>query len=124
MLDQCSAESSVGSLIRQPTLREGDGLPFRLDERFGRSFAVVGRTPADLAVSSNARAILERLGASFTSLEGLDLVEGEHDNLFDTHPAVVVRPDRYIFGVVDDAWTLDQLAIELSKRVALGVTPR
>jgi hypothetical protein len=31
----------------------------------------------------------------------------------------VVRPDRYIFGVVDEAWNLDRLLIELGRNMCL-----
>jgi hypothetical protein len=53
------------------------------------------------------------------SLEGLEVVAGETDHLFDAHSAAVLRPDRTIFGVVDDAWDLDRLLIELGRKLAL-----
>ena len=45
--------------------------------------------------------------------------KGEADRVFDTHPAVVLRPDRYIFGVVDEEWDLDRLLVDLGRRLAL-----
>jgi hypothetical protein len=53
------------------------------------------------------------------SLEGLEVVSGAWDFLFDEHPALVLRPDRYIFGVVDDAWDLDRVLVELGRKLAL-----
>jgi hypothetical protein len=31
----------------------------------------------------------------------------------------VIRPDRYVFGVVDDDWDLDRLLGELGRKLAL-----
>ena len=109
----------VGELLRQPTVRGPDGAEQRLDEHLGRGFAVVARKDGDLALGAEARAVLERLGGRTASLEGLDVVEGERDQVFDDHPAVVLRPDRYVFGVVDDDWDLDRLIALLGRKLAL-----
>ena len=61
----------------------------------------------------------ERLGGRLVPLEGLEIAEGQADRLFDAHPAAVVRPDRYVFGVVDDDWSLDALVLELGRKLAL-----
>ena len=118
--EQCRDGSSVGSLLRQPRVRRAGGEPFLLDELLGRGFAVVGRSARDLALGEEAAAILARLGGRSVSLEGLELAEGKCDALFDAHPAVVVRPDRYVFGVVDDAFPLDRLLGELARKLALA----
>ncbi|MCF6196156.1 MAG: chorismate-binding protein [Emcibacter sp.] len=47
-------------------------------------------------------------------------VEGELDRVFERHAALVLRPDRYIFGVVDDNWNLDALMVELGRKLGLG----
>ena len=52
-------------------------------------------------------------------LEDLEVTEGAQDHLFDTHPAAILRPDRYVFGVVDDEWDLDRLLIELGRKLSL-----
>jgi hypothetical protein len=41
------------------------------------------------------------------------------DRLFEQHPAAVVRPDRVVFGVVDESWSLDRLVAELGRKLAL-----
>jgi 3-(3-hydroxy-phenyl)propionate hydroxylase len=116
---QSGDDSSVGSLLRQPTVRRKDGVECRLDELLGRGFAVVGRKQSDLRLGPEASAILQRLEARTASLEGLEVTVGEQDRLFDAHAAVVLRPDRYIFGVVDDEWDLDRLVVELGDKLAL-----
>jgi 3-(3-hydroxy-phenyl)propionate hydroxylase len=116
---QCGADSPVGNLLRQPTLRRADGVACRLDELLGTGFAVVGRKPGDLALGEQAAGILGRLGGRSLALDDLERVEGDHDRLFERHPAAIVRPDRYVFGVVDDEWDLDRLLCELARRLAL-----
>ncbi len=117
--EQTRVDSPVGRLLRQPTVRKPDGSECRLDELLGASFAVVGRKPSDLRLGAEASSVLERLGGRAASLEDLEVSEGEADRLFDTHPAAVLRPDRYIFGVVDEEWDLDRLLVELGRKLSL-----
>ncbi|MEN8160902.1 MAG: bifunctional 3-(3-hydroxy-phenyl)propionate/3-hydroxycinnamic acid hydroxylase [Myxococcota bacterium] len=116
---QFGNDSSVGSLLRQPRVREAGGPARRLDEWLGRGFAVVGRKASDLRVGVEGEALLRRLGARTLALEGLEVVEGELDRLFDRHPAAVVRPDRYVYGVVDEAPSLDRLLADLGSQLAV-----
>ena len=117
---QGGADSAVGNLLRQPTLRGADGVARRLDDLLGRGFAVVGRTPGDLALGEDAENVLERVGGRRLALQGLEPTEGAPDRLFERHAAAVVRPDRYVFGVVDRDWSLDRLLIELGRRLVLA----
>jgi 3-(3-hydroxy-phenyl)propionate hydroxylase len=116
---QLGVDSSVGSLLRQPQLRAAGGAVRRLDEWLGRGFAVIGREAKDLRVGATGEAVLARLGARTLALEGLELVEGELDRAFEAHPAVVLRPDRYVYGVVDEARSLDRLLEGLARDLAL-----
>jgi 3-(3-hydroxy-phenyl)propionate hydroxylase len=117
--EQTHGEDAVGVLLRQPTVRRADGVACRFDDLLGRGFAIVGRKPSDLRRGAEAEAVLRRLDARSASLDDLEVVEGKWDRFFDAHPAVVLRPDRYVFGVVDDAWDLDRLLIELGRKLAL-----
>jgi 3-(3-hydroxy-phenyl)propionate hydroxylase len=119
LTEQRLGSEPVGEMLRQPTVRDENGSTCRIDEIFGPGFAVVGRTSGDVKMGPEAMAVLERLGGRAVSLEGLDVVEGEMDQVFESHPVVVLRPDRYVFGVVDDAWDLDRLLVELGRRLAL-----
>ena len=112
-------EGSTGYLLRQPTVRAADGETCRLDTLLGRGFAVVGRDEAALAMSPASRRFLDRIGARCLSLEGVDPVENELDRLFESSPCAIVRPDRYVFGVVDDRWTLDRLVASLEQKLAI-----
>lgn len=106
----------MGRVLRQPTVRDAAGSECRLDELLGRGFAVVDRKQSDLRLGDPANAVLERLGGRCLCLEELEVIEGAVDSLFDCYPAVVLRPDRYIFGVVDDHWSLDRLIAELVRK--------
>jgi hypothetical protein len=74
-------------------------------------------------MSDASRSILAGLGATFTSLAGLEAVEGSFDRLFGSHAAAVVRPDRYVFGVTDASTTLDEIVRRLDVLWQNGVAP-
>ncbi len=117
--EQVLDEGPVGRLLRQPRVRRADGSVCQLDELLGRGFAILGRTPSDLRLGQSANAVLERLAGRTVSLEGLEIVQGEADLLFSDHAAAVIRPDRHIFGVVDERWDLDRLMIELGRALSM-----
>ena len=117
--EQVGDDKAAGALLRQPTVRDRSGEVCRLDELIGKGFAILGRKQEDLQLGGAASALFERLGGRRVCLEGLEVCEGVQDQLFDRHSAVVLRPDRYVFGVVDDDWDLDQLVLELGHKLAL-----
>ena len=114
-----SPESPVGLLVEQPRVRTPEGEAVRFDDLLGPGFALVGRSGADLQLGADARRVLERLGARLVDLESLEAVEGQLDPLFEEHPAALVRPDRIVFGAVDEAHDLDALVRELADRLRL-----
>lgn len=111
--------TSVGELLRQPTVRDESGETRRFDEYLGRGFVIVGRSRADLEMGDEAAALWQRLGGSGLVLEGIEAAVGEHDPLFERHAAALVRPDRYVFGVVDEKWDLDRLVLALAEALAV-----
>jgi 3-(3-hydroxy-phenyl)propionate hydroxylase len=117
--EQTAAGLPVGALLRQPSVRDASGRDCRLDELIGPGFAVVARTQSDLRLGVESRALLARIGGRTMSLADLEITEGEADYLFEKHPAAVLRPDRYVFGVVDESWDLDRLLIELGRKLSL-----
>jgi hypothetical protein len=122
MKAQVSIHSPVGRLLFQPHLRDADGTSKRLDEYLGRGFAVLGRTREDLQLGAPARTIVDRLGAVLVEVDSFEIEQGRLDPLFENHPAVVVRPDRLIFGVVDSEHDLDTLILELGRKLAMPGT--
>lgn len=122
MQAQIATEGPLGRILFQPKVRSTEGSTDRLDTHLGKGFAVVGRTRDALRINVASKGLLERLDASIVALDELEVVEGQLDPLFESHPAVVVRPDRLIFGVVDADHDLDQLLAELADRLALRVS--
>lgn len=116
---QIAPGSPVGRMFFQPTVRGPEGSTDRLDDHLGKGFAVVGRTRDDLRTGAGARRLLERLGAATVALDTLEVAAGKLDPLFEVHPAVVVRPDRLVFGVVDAEHDLDGLLGELARKLCL-----
>ena len=107
---------ATGYLFSQPIVRDTEGLEFRLDEKLGRGFAVVARTAAELALNEESRILAERLGISLISLEGLQGVRGRFDGAL-ASSAVVVRPDRYVFGHTSPVLDLDALLARLAEQM-------
>ncbi len=120
-LGQVSDTGSTGYLFNQPMVRNKAGEEFRLDEMLGPGFALVLKeADTESAMLSNrSRALLERIGASIVSLEGLELVRGHFDRLFEQHDAAIVRPDRIVFGHTTSSATLDELVEELASKLVL-----
>lgn len=116
----------IGEPLRQPRVRERgtEGEGTLLDERFGPDFALVGRTEADLSLDPEASAIAERIGLRGVALEGLETVEGEFDRVFQRVPAALLRPDRYVFGVVDDTTDASTLVRTLAAKLRLSKESR
>jgi hypothetical protein len=115
--EQVSDAGYAGYLISQPTVATTDGRRAMLDELVGPGFAVVGRDRTALETSDASREYLDSIGATRTCLADLSLVRGHWDRLFQEHPAAVVRPDRYVFGVTDREHSLDDLVTALRRKL-------
>jgi 3-(3-hydroxy-phenyl)propionate hydroxylase len=120
VLDQVSNEGSTGYLFAQPIVRDADGKEFRFDARLGAGFAIVARTAEDLRLNDTSRALVDALGITTTTLDGLTEHRGHFDRLFDSASAAIVRPDRYVFGHTTYALDLDALLGLLAEKLALN----
>ena len=114
--DQVAAEGA-GVLFRQPVVRTPDRDEVRLDELLGPGFALVGATADSLDLDDAARAIVDRLGVRLVDLDGLEVVRGRIDVLVEQGGAVLVRPDRVVFGHTDDATTAIDLLVDLDRQL-------
>ena len=85
----------------------------------GDGFAVVGRSADDLEIGEAAKSVAARLGLSFVDLSSLEVDSSQLDHVLQTHRAALVRPDRYLFGAVDDQTSLDALIQALGERLCL-----
>ncbi len=116
--EQVSDLGVTGYLFSQPTVRTTDGRTTMLDELLGPGFAIVARDAASVRLGSERRSWFEDFGGRIVALDGLQIVEGGRDRLFDAHEAAVVRPDRYVYGVTDQHHTLDDLVARLEAQLA------
>lgn len=118
-LEQVSDTGSTGYLFRQPNVHDRVGRTCKLDELLGPGFAVVGKTEKILKLNASSKRVLEKIGAQVISLEDLTVVRGHVDRLFSTNDAVIIRPDRLIFGHTTEDRTLDGLIEILASELAL-----
>jgi 3-(3-hydroxy-phenyl)propionate hydroxylase len=102
-------------MMVQPRVRVRDGAPQRLDDALGDGFAVVAREHAEKTVGPQVQQWLRRIGARWLAADELEDLDGWLDELLARHLALVVRPDRYIFGAADDAPGLEQLLASLQR---------
>ena len=100
---------AAGTLSIQPRLDNGR----RLDDVVGYNFVVIGDPSVVGGVEESTTRVWERLRAPiFTSV---DLATRQWLNEHRAH-AVIVRPDRYVFGAAANSAQLDQLSRQLWSR--------
>ncbi|MEE2676952.1 MAG: bifunctional 3-(3-hydroxy-phenyl)propionate/3-hydroxycinnamic acid hydroxylase, partial [Myxococcota bacterium] len=85
----------------------------RLDDCVGERFAVFARTQPDAALSARSRAFLDAVDARRFAIADVDDALGSLALHFADYHAVVVRPDRYVFGVARTPEDLEPLVLEL-----------
>lgn len=118
---QRAAGLPIGALLRQPRVRARgrQDVPRGLDAHLGRDFALVGRSAADLALDPEAAALGAGLGLRSVALDALEVTDGELDRVFERAPAVLVRPDRHVFGAVDAETTASDLVRHAARKASL-----
>ena len=119
--EQVSDEGLTGYLLRQPTVDTPDGRTVRFDELLGPGFALVSAKPSieSLGLSRRSRDLMTTLDIPFVSLEGVHASEGRFDDVIAEVDAVIVRPDRYVFGHTDANRDVDALLDELQQSLYL-----
>ena len=118
LVDQVSDTGATGYLFNQPMVRTAAGRECRLDDLLGPGFAVVSRQ-ATPELSETSRGVLNRISAAVVGLEGLEVVRGKFDRLFEDADAAIVRPDRLVFGHTTAELNLDRLVSLLAERLDL-----
>jgi 3-(3-hydroxy-phenyl)propionate hydroxylase len=100
------APPPVGQVFHQPRLDDGR----LLDDATGIRFAVLGDSGTIAAATPATRACWERLGAAVLSDASREISVWLADH---GARALVLRPDRYLFGLARDAAELDRLSARL-----------
>ncbi len=118
-----------GTLFPQPWIRTAAGRRL-LDVAVGIGWRLVLDERNALALSTNVRADLTRLGVRLIRIRAAEMADHadrdaavEEDGVlaawFDRHGcrAAIVRPDHYVFGVANDEGALEKLLTELAERL-------
>jgi 3-(3-hydroxy-phenyl)propionate hydroxylase len=102
-------------LSYQPFLADGT----RLDDRVGLNFLVVAHGDLLEAADPATRAVWEQLGAVL-----LEAADAAYEGWLAERglAAVVIRPDRYVFGTAATVGELDALTARLAQALGAGST--
>ncbi len=105
------ASARAGEIFPQPWVRDRSGAEVRFDELIGNRACLITRSPARFALPRDVAAL--QIDADFSddgsSRRWLDAADA---------PAVLVRPDRYVFGI-GQPWELVDGYLEASARAQL-----
>ena len=96
-----AAEAPAGTRAEQPILNDGK----RLDDRVGHRFAVLADPALAASISSEARTALEQLHGVVVPADGEARGYLKRTGV----RALVIRPDRHILGVANNASELDEV---------------
>lgn len=117
--------SGYGQGCSVPPLRDGittEGERPRLDTLLGTGFAVVyqGKTPP---LDVRASQMLEITNGRLVAADELEVVQGQWDRFLGEHDAVLVRPDRYVFGFTTEQISVNDLLHDAANQMSL-ITPK
>ena len=119
--------SGIGARFIQPFV-ERDGRRMLLDDATGAGFVLLTTTPGMLAgLDARQKGILDRIGVSTFvvgdtagPMPALNDIEGRLGGWFVQHgtAAVLLRPDRYVFGTAASTAELARLTTQLGEALA------
>ncbi len=124
---QVSDTGLTGYLLRQPRVRDKQGVECLLDELLGAGFSIVGKNAAALTTSPDLDGLIQVLAIEKVDLSQLTLVQGRFDEAMDALDALIVRPDRVVYGHTEAGLSLNtllrQLALQLGIQSAAATEP-
>lgn len=124
VLSQVSDTGLTGYLFRQPLVRDQAGNECLLDELLGGGFSIVGSSAAALVTSERHRPLLSLLGIRKVDWSLLTPVQGRFDEALAAVDALIVRPDRIVYGHTEAGLGLDDLLQQLAQALYLtGIVP-
>lgn len=117
--EQVSGEDSVGHLFRQPVVRCDSGGEQLLDDLLGSGFSIVTSNEEELALNGQSLALREALGINVVSTHQLEAARGKFDPILKMADAVVIRPDKLVFGRTTDSLGINDLLARLGEQMTL-----
>lgn len=110
-------DTITGVPIPQPLIRNENNKEL-LDRVIGSNFALITKE-VDLELSEKARSIIELLDMKIISLGEDDDPEDRLKNTFEKYNAVLVRPDKYTYGGVEEITKVSEMIESLEKEFSL-----
>lgn len=110
--EEDAPDGVTGFMAPQPRVDIDGSGPVRLDDLADGAFCIVSAKDLSGEVNDAHRTFLTRIGAKMFVLDEASRLSPELDLHLALHDALIVRPDRYIFGVVNAA---NPLSVQLDK---------
>ena len=114
--EQISNEGLTGYLMPQPVVRTAQGKELRFDDLLGPNFALL--TNGHVELNQESLALMSALHVKSIDIKTLKLVNGTFPDQLQNSEAVVVRPDRLVFGHTDAKITVDALLSSLAQALS------
>jgi 3-(3-hydroxy-phenyl)propionate hydroxylase len=110
---QVSNAGATGYLLPQPVVRDPEGKEVRFDDLLGANFALL--THGSVSMNQKSAALIAALQIQLLDVSTLEMVHGKLPELLQTGEALLIRPDRLVFGHTDADVSLDSLFTHLAE---------
>jgi len=119
ILSQVSHNGLTGYLFRQPKVRDPAGTECLLDDLLGGGFSIVGKNAEALTTSETHAGLITLLDIKKVDLSQYTLAKGRYDAALDSVDALIIRPDRIVYGHTTAELGLDDLLEQLGEQLCL-----
>jgi hypothetical protein len=109
----------TGVPIPQPILSKNDKKEM-LDRVIDETFAVLTKE-SNLDLTEKAKSIIDLLSIKLVTIEPTEDSEERLKTVFEKYKAVLVRPDKYTYGGVEDISSLSEMIESLEKEFSLNL---
>ena len=110
--EQVSNEGATGYLLPQPVVRDGQGREILFDELLGAHFALVSN--GSYAFDEETTSVLRALEIQMIDVSKLEIVRGKFPACLQHGEALLLRPDRIVFGHTNADISADTLITRLA----------
>ena len=110
--EQVSNEGATGYLLPQPVVRDGRGREILFDELLGAHFALLSN--GSHAFDEETTSVLRALEIQIIDVSKLEIVRGKFPACLKQGEALLLRPDRIVFGHTNSDISADTLITRLA----------
>ncbi len=115
LTEQVSNEGATGYLLPQPVVRNSSGTVVRFDELIGPHFAVISYGPPQFNTASVE--LINALKIQVIDISKLAFLHGRFPDWLGAGSALLLRPDRLVFGHTDASISLDSLLERFARAI-------